>query len=115
MGVTAFTTSKGSVYNILHDTRTRRWKKIDNAGVQPESDFTVYLPYDDATLIGTIINFGAWIKLIGRDVVLIHNEEDQFCFPSYEEPAKDLCPLEIWGSTLCPDEIHIGNKIVDMW
>lgn len=113
--ITSFMSSKGSIYNIVDNTKTKRWKKQNNEGLKKTSDLTIYSEKYDASLVGSLIYFGFWIKVTSINVILLHDELEKESFDFLTEPKKEFCALEIWGDSTNPSSIHVGNVITDIW
>jgi hypothetical protein len=111
--VRTFTTTNGSIYKIINEGKTKRWKAATNEYF-PESDKTVYLDYQDARLVSNLIAVGSWVKLKEVLIVVFGDKEDaQIEF--IEEPRVCYSPFEIWGSANDPKSIHLGNIIQEVY
>jgi hypothetical protein len=112
--VTTFTTSKGSIYNVLNEGKTKRWKKVTNEHGE-ESTITLYLENHDGASIGVGVHFGAWVSF-SNDALVLKIRGKQDALVNYETvPRKGLCPLELWGDLTHPNSLHVGNQITDLW
>jgi hypothetical protein len=112
--VTTFTTSKGSIYNILNEGKTKRWKKVTNEHGE-ESTVTLYLENHVAASVSVGVHFGLWASF-GDDVLVFRIRGKEDMPVKYETiPRKGLCPLELWGDLTHPESLHVGNQITDLW
>jgi hypothetical protein len=110
-----FKTSKDSIYTVIDYHKTVRKKY--GTELQPVSDLTIYVQFFHAFFMAGIFPEHGCVGKFSTN-------EQNFTFVtsktkhdiSYSmQPAKGLCPVEIWGWLENIESMHIGHVIVDVW
>ncbi|MFP3637569.1 hypothetical protein [Paraburkholderia sp. SIMBA_054] len=123
--VTAFTTSKGSIYTVHEDDTTSRNKAYrpehgrDEVGQQPRSQHTFYVTQEQADALSLVQTHGS-AKCIARlstgqyGVAYMSGKdagkiERRTVVDAAATPAIGLLPVEVWEGG---SRVHFGNNIV---
>ncbi len=126
--VAEFRTAKGSVYQLHDDATTTRDKAyrpehgVDEQGIQPRSEKTIYVSSEDANKLGEFQARGGGARAVaplgdGRWGVKYLDGKDAGKFEKRtviepkDEPAVGLTPVEIWKGG---ERVHFGNEITEV-